>query len=46
MPWAALVVGAAAGALCYWAVQLKYRLRYDDALDVVGAFWLSQSGTD
>ncbi len=36
MPWAALVVGAAAGALCYWAVQLKYRLRYDDALDVVG----------
>jgi ammonium transporter, Amt family len=36
MPWAALVVGAAAGALCYWAVQLKFRLRYDDALDVVG----------
>jgi ammonium transporter, Amt family len=35
-PWAALVVGAAAGLLCYVAVQLKYRLRYDDALDVVG----------
>jgi ammonium transporter, Amt family len=35
-PWAALVIGAAAGAICYGAVQLKYRLRYDDALDVVG----------
>jgi ammonium transporter, Amt family len=34
--WAALVVGAAAGVICYGAVQLKYRLRYDDALDVVG----------
>jgi ammonium transporter, Amt family len=34
--WAALVIGAAAGVLCYWAVQLKYRLRYDDALDVIG----------
>jgi Amt family ammonium transporter len=35
-PWAALVIGAAAGGGCYEAVQLKYRLRYDDALDVVG----------
>jgi ammonium transporter, Amt family len=35
-PWAALVVGAVAGVLCYGAVQLKYRFRYDDALDVVG----------
>ncbi len=34
--WAALVIGAAAGACCYGAVQLKYRLHYDDALDVVG----------
>jgi ammonium transporter, Amt family len=34
--WAALVIGAAAGVLCYEAVQLKYRLRYDDALDVIG----------
>jgi Amt family ammonium transporter len=34
--WAALVIGAAAGCLCYGAVQLKYRLRYDDALDVIG----------
>ena len=35
-PWAALVIGAAAGLLCYCAVQLKVRLRYDDTLDVVG----------
>jgi ammonium transporter, Amt family len=34
--WAALVIGAAASVLCYGAVQLKYRLRYDDALDVIG----------
>src|SRR5262245_55916027 len=34
--WASLVIGAAAGVLCYEAVQLKYWLRYDDALDVVG----------
>jgi Amt family ammonium transporter len=34
--WAALVIGGAAGLLCYLAVRLKDRLRYDDALDVVG----------
>ncbi len=34
--WAALVIGGAAGLLCYGAVQLKGRLHYDDALDVVG----------
>jgi ammonium transporter, Amt family len=34
--WAALVIGGAAGLLCYLAVGLKSRLRYDDALDVVG----------
>jgi ammonium transporter, Amt family len=34
--WAAVVIGAAAGLLCYGAVQLKGRLHYDDALDVVG----------
>jgi ammonium transporter, Amt family len=34
--WASLVIGGAAGLLCYGAVQLKDRLRYDDALDVVG----------
>ena len=34
--WAAVVIGAAAGLLCYGAVQLKNVLHYDDALDVVG----------
>lgn len=32
----ALVIGAAAGVLCALAVGLKYRLGYDDSLDVVG----------
>ncbi|MDP2329523.1 MAG: ammonium transporter [Reyranella sp.] len=36
-PWAALVIGVAAGAVCYWAsVVLKTRLGYDDSLDVFG----------
>jgi Amt family ammonium transporter len=36
-PWAALLVGVAAGAVCYWAsVVLKNRLGYDDSLDVFG----------
>jgi len=34
--WASLIIGAAAGLLCYGAVVLKDRLGYDDALDVVG----------
>ncbi|WP_245750252.1 ammonium transporter [Nocardioides terrae] len=32
----AIVVGAVAGGLCALAVGLKYRLGYDDSLDVVG----------
>jgi Amt family ammonium transporter len=35
-PGAALLIGLAAGALCYGAVMLKGRLRLDDSLDVVG----------
>jgi Amt family ammonium transporter len=35
-PWAALVIGGAAGLLCHLAVRLKNHLRYDDVLDVVG----------
>jgi len=31
----ALAIGAVAGAVCFLAIQLKYRLRYDDSLDVV-----------
>lgn len=34
--WAAMVIGIAAGALCYMAVQLKNKLGWDDALDVWG----------
>jgi Amt family ammonium transporter len=32
----AILIGLAAGALCSWAVSWKYRLGYDDSLDVVG----------
>ncbi len=35
-PVGALVVGVVAGAVCSWAVGLKYRFGYDDSLDVVG----------
>lgn len=35
-PWAAVVIGFLAGAACALAVGLKYKLGYDDALDVVG----------
>ena len=35
-PWAALVIGLVAGAVCYFAVNLKFRFGYDDSLDVVG----------
>jgi Amt family ammonium transporter len=35
-PIGALFVGATAGVLCALAVGLKYRLGYDDSLDVVG----------
>jgi len=35
-PLAAVVIGAVAGAVCFFAVGLKFRLGYDDSLDVVG----------
>ena len=35
-PAAAVVIGLVAGGLCYFAVNLKHRLGYDDSLDVVG----------
>ncbi len=34
--WSAAVVGLVAGAACALAVRLKFKLNYDDALDVVG----------
>ena len=35
-PWASIVIGAAAGVICYGAVHLKDIFHYDDSLDVVG----------
>ncbi|GAA1014669.1 ammonium transporter [Acrocarpospora pleiomorpha] len=35
-PWAAAVIGILAGGICAFAVGLKYKLNYDDSLDVVG----------
>lgn len=34
--WAAMLIGIAAGGICYLAVALKNRLGWDDALDVWG----------
>jgi Amt family ammonium transporter len=35
-PLPAIIIGLVAGALCYYAVNLKTKLGYDDSLDVVG----------
>jgi len=35
-PLPALLIGGLAGLVCYGAVQAKWRLGYDDSLDVVG----------
>ncbi|MFU2208772.1 ammonium transporter [Solidesulfovibrio sp. C21] len=35
-PMPAILMGLVAGALCYGGVLIKSRLKYDDALDVVG----------
>lgn len=35
-PIAAIAIGLVAGVLCYLAVGLKFKLGYDDSLDVVG----------
>jgi len=34
--WASPIIGIAAGAVCYLAVQLKNKMKWDDALDVWG----------
>ncbi|KXK58606.1 ammonia channel protein [Micromonospora rosaria] len=39
-PWAAVLLGLVAGAVCALAVSLKYKLGYDDALDVVGVHFV------
>jgi ammonium transporter, Amt family len=35
-PWAAIVLGLLAGVACCYAIGLKHRFGFDDALDVVG----------
>jgi len=35
-PLWALLLGLIAGAVCAWAIDLKFRFGYDDSLDVVG----------
>jgi len=39
-PLPALLLGALAGAVCLFAVRMKFRLGYDDALDVVGVHFV------
>ena len=34
--WASVVIGMTAGIVCYYAIQLKNHLQWDDALDVWG----------
>jgi ammonium transporter, Amt family len=37
LPWHGIVIGLAAGAICFWAcTKLKQKLGYDDSLDVFG----------
>ena len=35
-PWAAIIIGLAAGTVCYGAVNLRFKLGYDDSLDAFG----------
>lgn len=35
-PLSAIAIGLVAGIICYFAVTLKFKLGYDDSLDVVG----------
>jgi ammonium transporter, Amt family len=40
VPWAAALLGLVAGAICALAVSLKYKLGFDDSLDVVGVHFV------
>ncbi len=35
-PISAIIIGFVAGVLCYYAINLKNKFKYDDSLDVVG----------
>ena len=39
-PIGAILIGLAAGAICAWAVGIKFKLGYDDSLDVVGVHFV------
>ncbi|GIJ65194.1 ammonium transporter [Virgisporangium ochraceum] len=39
-PWSAVLLGIVAGVVCALAVSLKYKLGYDDSLDVVGVHFV------
>ncbi|MBT8225234.1 MAG: ammonium transporter [Dactylosporangium sp.] len=39
-PYASVLLGLVAGAVCAYAVSLKYKLGYDDSLDVVGVHFV------
>ncbi|MHB1491218.1 MAG: ammonium transporter [Cellulomonas sp.] len=39
-PLPALLVGAIAGAVCLFAIRLKFRFHYDDSLDVVAVHYV------
>src|SRR3712207_80984 len=39
-PWAAVLLGLVAGAVCALAISLKYKFGYDDSLDVVGVHFV------
>ncbi|MCM0676851.1 ammonium transporter [Micromonospora phytophila] len=40
-PLPAVLLGLIAGAVCAWAVSLKYKLGFDDSLDVVGVHFVA-----
>jgi ammonium transporter, Amt family len=40
VPWSATLLGLVAGAVCALSVGLKYRLGFDDSLDVVGVHFV------
>lgn len=42
-PMAAIIIGLLAGGVCYCGILLKWKLKYDDALDVVGVHGIGGS---
>ncbi len=34
--WSPIIIGFVTGGVCFLAISLKYKLKYDDSLDVVG----------